>query len=52
MQSRLYRLEQLPRALRWESICALLASIDRSTPMGMRDYAMPCKYINIKNCKC
>ncbi len=37
---RLYRLEQLPRALPWESVCALLASIDRSTPMGMRDYAM------------
>jgi integrase/recombinase XerD len=37
---RLYRLEQLPRALPWESVCALLGSIDRSTPMGMRDYAM------------
>jgi integrase/recombinase XerD len=37
---RLYRLEQLPRALPWESVCALLASIDRSTPMGMRDHAM------------
>ena len=37
---RVYRLEQLPRALSWESVCALLASIDRSTPMGMRDYAM------------
>jgi len=36
----LYRLEQLPRALPWENVCALLASIDRSTPMGMRDYAM------------
>lgn len=37
---RLYRLEQLPRALPWESVCALLASIDRTAPMGMRDYAM------------
>jgi site-specific recombinase XerD len=37
---RVYRLEQIPRALPWESVCALLASIDRSTPMGMRDYAM------------
>ena len=37
---RLYRLEQLPRALPWESVCALLASIDRSTPMGLRNYAM------------
>lgn len=37
---RLYRLEQLPRALPWESVCALLAAIDRTTTMGMRDYAM------------
>ena len=37
---RLYRLEQLPRALPWESVCALLATIDRSTPMGLRNYAM------------
>lgn len=37
---RLYRLEQIPRALPWESVCALLASIDRNTQMGMRDYAM------------
>jgi integrase/recombinase XerD len=37
---RLYRLEQLPRALPWASVCALLASVDRSTPMGVRDYAM------------
>lgn len=37
---RVYRLEQIPRALPWESVCALLASIDRSTLMGMRDYAM------------
>ncbi|RLA52273.1 MAG: integrase [Gammaproteobacteria bacterium] len=37
---RLYRLEQLPRALPWENICVLLDSIDRSTPMGLRDHAM------------
>ena len=37
---RLYRLEQLPRALPWESVCALLTSIDRSSSMGVRDYAM------------
>jgi len=37
---RLYRLEQLPRAVPWESVCALLDSIDRNTQMGMRDYAM------------
>lgn len=37
---RLYRLEQLPRALPWASVCALLTSIDRSTPMGLRDYTM------------
>lgn len=37
---RLYRQEQLPRALPWENVCALLTSIDRSTPMGMRDHAM------------
>lgn len=37
---RMYRLEQIPRALPWESVCALLASIDRNTSMGMRDYAM------------
>ena len=37
---RLYRLEQLPRALPWSTVCALLNSIDRSTPMGLRDYTM------------
>ena len=36
----LYRLEQLPRAVPWESVCALLDSIGRNTQMGMRDYAM------------
>jgi site-specific recombinase XerD len=37
---RLYRGEQLPRALAWETVRAFLAAIDRSTPMGRRDYAM------------
>ena len=37
---RVYRQEQLPRALPWESVRALLESIDRTTPLGRRDYAM------------
>lgn len=37
---RLYRGEQLPRALAWETVQAFLAAIDRSTPRGRRDYAM------------
>lgn len=37
---RVYRLERLPRALPWETVQALLRSIDRGTPMGRRDYAM------------
>jgi integrase/recombinase XerD len=37
---RLYRLEQLPRALPWETVRALLRSMDRTSPMGLRDYAM------------
>jgi integrase/recombinase XerD len=37
---RLYRFEQLPRALPWETVCQLLASIDRTMPIGRRDYAM------------
>jgi integrase/recombinase XerD len=37
---RVYQLERIPRALPWESVCALLASIDRTSPMGLRDYAM------------
>jgi len=31
---RLYRLEQLPRALPWETVSALLRSIDRTSAMG------------------
>lgn len=37
---RVYRQEQLPRALRWETVRALLQSIDRTTATGRRDYAM------------
>jgi len=37
---RLYRGEQLPRALAWETVQAFLAAINRSTPKGLRDYAM------------
>lgn len=37
---RVYRLEQLPRSLPWETVGALLRSIDRTSALGMRDYAM------------
>jgi integrase/recombinase XerD len=37
---RVYRQEQLPRTLPWESVRALLESIDRTTALGRRDYAM------------
>jgi len=37
---RLYRLEQLPHALPWDTVQALLQSIDRHTPVGLRDYTM------------
>lgn len=37
---RVYRQEQLPRALPWETVRALLQSIDRTTSIGRRDYAM------------
>jgi integrase/recombinase XerD len=37
---RLYRLEQLPRALPWETVRALLRSIDKTSAKGLRDYAM------------
>lgn len=35
-----YRGEQLPRALPWPTVRALLQAVDRSTPIGRRDYAM------------
>lgn len=37
---RIYRGEQLPRSLNWETVSTLLQSIDRSTAIGKRDYAM------------
>jgi integrase/recombinase XerD len=37
---RRYRREQLPRALPWDTVQALLASIDRRTTVGLRDYTM------------
>jgi integrase/recombinase XerD len=37
---RVYRQEQLPRALPWDTVRALLRSIDRRTAVGRRDYAM------------
>ena len=37
---RIYRFEQIPRALPWETVNALLHAIDRSATSGMRDYAV------------
>jgi integrase/recombinase XerD len=37
---RVYREEQLPRALPWKTVQELLKSIDRSQAIGLRDYAM------------
>lgn len=37
---RVYRLEQLPRALQWDTVRALLETIDRTSACGLRDYAM------------
>jgi integrase/recombinase XerD len=37
---RLYRGEQLPRSLPWATVRAFLSAIDRTTPMGVRDYAI------------
>jgi site-specific recombinase XerD len=37
---RLYRLEQLPRALPWDTVTLLLRSIETTSAMGLRDYAM------------
>ena len=37
---RLYRLEKLPRALPWETVRELLRSMETTSPMGLRDYAM------------
>ena len=37
---RCYRQEQLPRALPWPTVQAFLAAIDRTTPLGRRDYTI------------
>ena len=37
---RVYREEKLPKALPWETVKAFLHSIDRTTPSGIRDYAI------------
>jgi site-specific recombinase XerD len=37
---RVYRFEQLPRTLPWETVRILLRSIDRTSAKGVRDYAM------------
>lgn len=37
---RVYRLEQLPRSLPWETVQAFVRSIDRRGPTGLRDYAI------------
>lgn len=37
---RVYRLERLPRTLPWDTVHAFLRSIDRTTPIGLRDYTM------------
>ena len=37
---RLYRLEQLPRALPWGTVRTLLRSMETKSPKGLRDYAM------------
>jgi len=37
---RTYRLEQLPRALSWGQVVALLRSLDRSQPAGLRDFTL------------
>lgn len=37
---RVYRQEQLPRSLPWPTVRKLLRSIDRRTPLGLRDYTM------------
>ena len=37
---RVYREEQLPKALPWETVQAFLHAIDLTTPAGIRDYAI------------
>lgn len=37
---RIYRQEQLPHSLPWETVKALLKSIDQTTAVGLRDYTL------------
>lgn len=37
---RLFRGERPPRALPWDSVVAVLEAVDRTSPKGLRDYAM------------
>ena len=37
---RIYRGERLPRALAWNTVIAFLRAVDRTTPKGLRDYAI------------
>lgn len=37
---RIYRQEQLPRSLPWATVQAFLASVDRTSAIGKRDFAM------------
>jgi site-specific recombinase XerD len=37
---RIYQMEQLPQTLPWDQVQELLRSIDRSKPVGMRDFTM------------
>jgi site-specific recombinase XerD len=37
---RLYQLEKLPRSLPWDTVTTILHSIDTTSAMGLRDYAM------------
>ena len=40
MLPRIYRLEGLPRSIRWEDVERTLAAVDRDTVQGARDYAI------------
>ncbi|MCI0416672.1 site-specific integrase [bacterium] len=37
---RLYRLEQLPKSLPWQTVKRFLKAIDKTTELGLRDYTM------------
>ena len=37
---RVYRGEKLPRALPWDTVREFLQTIDRTSPLGRRDYAI------------